>query len=236
MLVALQVGKTDVERRSLGFIRAAFGSSIRTFQMARAEYHPHATMREARSLYFQVNKFGDSGGYDDPWVDFKLGPIPMPFPNTPGRVRAVRYHDLHHVLTGYDTDIAGEFEISAWEIAAGCKGFVAAWQLNLGGMVGGLLVAPRRTLRAFLRGRHSRTLYGDDLEALLQSRVGELRARTGVDTLTPSPRLADVVLFGLSLAAGLVVGLIGFALTLVFLPLGLATFAWRRSSPRSRRG
>jgi hypothetical protein len=200
--------------------------------MAKANYDPASTMRDARTLYFQVNGFGESGGYDDPWVDFKLGPLPMPFPNTPGRVRAVRYHDLHHVLTGYDTDIVGEFEISAWEIAAGCKGFVAAWQLNLGGMFGGLLVAPRRTLRAFLRGRHSRTLYGDDLEALLQSHVGELRARMGVDRPTRSPGVADVVLFGVSLAAGLVVGVIGFAFTLVFLPLGLATFAWRRAKAR----
>jgi hypothetical protein len=200
--------------------------------MAKALYDPASTMREARTLYFQVNGFGDNGGYDDPWVDFKLGPIPMPFPNTPARVRAVRYHDLHHVLTGYDTDIIGEFEISAWEVAAGCKGFVAAWQLNLGGMFGGLLVAPRRTLRAFLRGRHSRTVYGEDLEALLQSNVGELRARTGVDAKAPAAGIADVLLFVLSLAAGLVVGLMGFALTLVFLPLGLATFAWRRAKAR----
>jgi len=200
--------------------------------MALAQYDPQTTMREARGVYFEVNGFGDSGGYDDPWVDFKLGPVPMPFPNTPGRVRAVRYHDLHHVLTGYDTDIVGEFEISAWEIAAGCKGFVAAWQLNLGGMFGGLLIAPRRTLRAFLRGRHSRTLYGDDLEALLAARVGELRARMGVDAKAPPLGFGDAVLFALSLASGLIVGLIGFAFTLLFLPVGLATFAWRRAKAR----
>lgn len=204
--------------------------------MALASYDPEATMREARTVYFQVNGFGESGGYDDPWVDFKLGPIPMPFPNTPARVRAVRYHDLHHVLTGYDTDIVGEFEISAWEIAAGCKGFVAAWQLNLGGMFGGLLIAPRRTLRAFLRGRHSRTLYGDELEALLQSRVGELRARVGVDAPTPPLGFVDALLFAASLAAGLVIGLLGFAFTLLFLPLGLATFAWRRAKARRAAG
>ena len=203
--------------------------------MALADYDPHSTMRDARGLYFQVNGFGDSGGYDDAWVDFKLGPIPMPFPNSPGRVRAVRYHDLHHVLTGYDTDIVGEFEISAWEIAAGCRGFIAAWQLNLGGMFGGLLIAPRRTLRAFLRGRHSRSLYGDDLDGLLDSRVSELRARMGVDVSTPPLGVADALLFGASLSAGLVVGLVGFAFTLLFLPLGLATFAWRRAKKGRQR-
>jgi hypothetical protein len=200
--------------------------------MASLDYDPLGTMRDARAQYFKVNNFGDSGGYDDAWVDFKLGPIPMPFPNTPSRVRAVRYHDLHHVLTGYDTNIVGEFEISAWEIAAGCKGFIAAWQLNLGGMFGGLVVAPRRTLRAFLRGRHSRTLYGDDMDALLDSRVGELRARMGVDAKAPPLDVVSALLFGLALALGLVVGLVGLVFTLVFLPFGLATFAWRRVKAR----
>jgi hypothetical protein len=189
-------------------------------------------MREARALYFEVNRFGESGGYDDNWVDFKLGPVPMPFPNTPARVRAVRYHDLHHVLTGYDTNFVGELEISAWEIAAGCRGYVAAWQLNLGGMFAGLLVAPRRTLRAFLRGRHSRTLYGEDLEALLESRVAELRLRTGVDRVTPPLTFSSALLFGAALLAGLVVGLLGFAFMLFFLPLGLVTFALRRARQR----
>src|SRR5262245_11460181 len=107
-------------------------------------YPETMTMREARRVYFDANGFGETGGYDDAWVDFKLGPIPMPFPNTKSRLEAVRYHDLHHLLTGYDTDIIGEFEIAAWEIAAGCKGFPAAWVLNLSAMAGGLFLSPRR--------------------------------------------------------------------------------------------
>src|SRR5436190_5780545 len=105
-------------------------------------YDEESTMREARRRYFEVNKFVPNGGYDDAWVDFKLGPLPFPFPNPPSRVKAVKYHDLHHVLTGYDTDIVGEFEISAWEIAAGCRSFAAAWVVNLGGMAGGILRSP----------------------------------------------------------------------------------------------
>jgi len=201
--------------------------------MAIVDYRSEETMREARERYFHVNGFGDNGGYDDAWVDFKLGPIPMPFPNTPARVRAVRYHDLHHVLTGYDTDIVGEFEISAWEIAAGCRGYLAAWQLNLGGMVGGMLTAPRRTWRAFLRGRRSSTLYDGDVESLLSERVADLRARTGVDAPMLRASAGDVLSFGLALAAGLVIGLITLALVLVVLPLGFATFAWRRAKARA---
>src|SRR5262245_55376361 len=107
---------------------------------------PALTMRAARARYFAENGFGDDGGYASDWVDLKLGPIPFPIPNTPARKRAVAYHDLHHVLTGYKTDFLGELEISAWEIGGGCKGFLAAWQLNLGGMGAGLFLMPKKSL------------------------------------------------------------------------------------------
>jgi len=196
--------------------------------MTLVAYAPEQTLRAARARYFEVNHFGEDGGYGDKWVDFKLGPLPLPFPNTAARVRAVRYHDLHHVLTGYDTDTIGEFEISAWEIAAGCKGYVAAWQLNLGGMFAGCLSAPRRTVRAFVRGRASRTLYDEPFEALLEETVAAVRARTGVELPARPARFMDGVLFGLALLAGALSALVTLPLVLVFLPLGLATFAYRR--------
>ncbi|HEY1086681.1 MAG TPA: hypothetical protein VGE37_03265, partial [Archangium sp.] len=87
------------------------------------------TMREAVRRYFDENGFGIDGGYGATWVDFKLGPVPFPLPNTEGRKRAVKFHDLNHVLTGYRTDTLGEFEISAWEAGAGCRDFWAAWAL-----------------------------------------------------------------------------------------------------------
>jgi len=194
-----------------------------------ASYPEGITMREARKIYFEANGFGETGGYEDAWVDFKLGPIPMPFPNTKGRLRAVRYHDLHHLLTSYDTDIVGEFEISAWEIAAGCKGFLAAWALNLGGMAGGLFRAPRRVFAAFVRGRRQRTTYGEDLDSVLDMTVGEARKRFTMRAGEPSrATLSDVVLFALATLAGLVVGALLFALVLPLVPFGLIAHAMRR--------
>ena len=99
-------------------------------------------------------------------------------------------------------------------------------------MFAGLLVAPRRTLRAFLRGRHSRSLYGEDLEVLLDSKVAELRSRMGVDQPLPSLTLANALLFAVAELAGLVIGLLGFVFVLIFLPLGLLTFAMRRARQR----
>ncbi|PYS76753.1 MAG: hypothetical protein DMF66_12990 [Acidobacteria bacterium] len=64
----------------------------------------------------------EDGGYSDAWVKLKLWRMPIWFPNTEGRRRAVRFHDVHHVLTEYPTTWRGEFEIAAWEIATGIGG------------------------------------------------------------------------------------------------------------------
>jgi hypothetical protein len=44
----------------------------------RTHYEANLTMKEALAQYFQANNFGEDGGYHDVWVNFKLGPIPMP--------------------------------------------------------------------------------------------------------------------------------------------------------------
>lgn len=184
-------------------------------------YDPNIEMKQALSIYFEKNAFGPDGGYNDAWVDFKLGPIPFPFPNTKARVRAVRYHDLHHILTGYDTNYAGELEISGWEIGAGCKDFAAAWVLNLAGMAGGLFRAPVRTFRAFVRGRHNESLYGLPFEELMGLSVGEARRRARTAEPLPAARVADVLLFTIWCTFGLVVGLALLPIGIALLPFGL---------------
>lgn len=189
-------------------------------------YPAEMTLREARARYFQDNKFGDDGGYNDAWVDFKLGPIPMPFPNTQGRLKAVRVHDLHHILTGYATDTLGEFEISAWELGAGCKNFWAAWQLNLGGMAAGVAVSPGRIYRAFVRGLASRSLYGEDIEAQLDREVGEVKAeRLPADE--PRGGAREAALFAVTAAAGAATALLLMAVILPLVPVGLLLAATR---------
>ena len=197
-----------------------------------ASYPDDMTMRAARERYFDVNGFGKDGGYDDAWVDFKLGPIPLPFPNTAGRIEAVKFHDLHHVLTGYATNATGEFEISAWEIGAGCTSIPAAWVINMSGLASGTLSAPRRMFAAFVRGRRSRTLYGEAFEPLLDAKVGDLRARF-VDSeeraasATSATSAGDVVRFvGTALLAG-IVGLAFAAVTMPLVPVGLVA-SWLR--------
>src|SRR5215831_15854810 len=141
-----------------------------------AHYAAELNMRDARQHYFTVNNF-NNGGYEDRWVIlYRVGPIPLGFPNTKGRVRAVKLHDLHHVLTEYDTTWTGEAEIGGWEIASGCADHYAAWVLNMGAFAIGLFIAPVAVYKAFIRGRHSKNLYKltfDD--ALLEREVGTFR-------------------------------------------------------------
>jgi hypothetical protein len=153
-------------------------------------------LRDARRVYFDANGFGADGGYAKRWVKVKLGPLPLWFPNSEARVRAVRYHDLHHVVTGYDTDWTGEGEIAAWEIASSCRGFVAAWWLNLSAMAIGLAIAPARILRAFVRGRHTQNLYAERFDdALLATPVGALRKRLELASPAPVATAGDRVAF-----------------------------------------
>src|SRR6266850_2081776 len=115
------------------------------------DYDAALSLREARGRDFAANGLG-AGGYEESWVRFAVGPVRFAIPNTAGRVRAVRYHDLHHVVTGYATDWTGEGEIGAWEIASGCRDLIAAWVLNLYAMWIGLWISPRAMWQAFARG------------------------------------------------------------------------------------
>ena len=141
------------------------------------KYEDVLSLREARSRFFAKNGFSEDQ-YGDRIVKLMFGPCPFWFPNTRSRQRAVRLHDLHHVLTEYGTSWTGEAEISAWELASGCRDYAAAWVLNGLGLLMGLAIAPRRTVLAFLRGRRTRNLYGNEVsDALLDERVGVLRER-----------------------------------------------------------
>jgi hypothetical protein len=141
------------------------------------------TVRDARADYFRRAGFPPDGGDAQRWVVLRIGSLPIfAFPNSAARRRSVKLHDIHHVLTGYDTSWTGESEIAAWEIGSGCRRHWVAWVLNLAGMAMGFVIAPKRMWRAFVRGRSSGNLYGSATldESLLDRTVGELRAEIGI--------------------------------------------------------
>jgi len=192
-------------------------------------YDDALAVRDARARYFRDNGFGDDGGYGAKWVKIALGPVPAFVPNSAARVRAVRLHDLHHVATDYDTDLAGEAEIAAWEIASGCGGYVAAWILNLYALAIGLVVAPGRTWRAFVRGRRSGNLYRLGWrDEVLEDRVGTLRSKLGLESAAQLEwTLRDRIEYAAWVGAALALALATLALLAAPFVLGArALIAW----------
>lgn len=166
------------------------------------------SLREARQRYFERSGLPADGGYDARWVRAPIGPIPFAYPNTAGRRRLAPAHDLHHVLTGYATDLTGEGELGAFEIGAGVRDRTAL-QLELRVLGFALAFAPRRLFRAFVRGRRSHHLLERPCtdEAFLRRSVGALRAELGLDRpaiATPADRRAFAGWAGL--AVGVVWG------------------------------
>ena len=96
-----------------------------------AGYDDSLKINEALQIYFDRYHF-KNGGYDLKWFTIKMGPVYLPLPNFKSRVDAVKIHDIHHLVTGYEANMKGEVEIGAWEIASGCERYTAAWLLNFG--------------------------------------------------------------------------------------------------------
>jgi hypothetical protein len=186
-----------------------------------ALYNADSNLRAARERYFEINNF-EGGGYEEGWVKMKAGPVPIWFPNTVARVKAVKFHDLHHVLTEYPTTWRGEAEIGAWEVATGCAGHYQAWLLNLLAFAIGLAINPRGVYRAFMRGRHTRNLYRTTYsDELLARTVGEMRRELDLDkeSFEPSPADRKAFVFW-SLAS-----VVAYAATWIVTLLPLATLA-----------
>lgn len=141
---------------------------------------PNSSVREGRDAYLSANEF-DTAGYTAPTFALPVLGREVHLPNPPTRQRAMARHDLHHALTGYGTDYAGEAEIGAWELRAGCN-TAFLWLINLAAVAIGLVIAPRRVARAFRSAAGHRSLYRDPrpLEALLELKLGDLREELGI--------------------------------------------------------
>ena len=146
-------------------------------------YAAHWTVRQARDAYLAENGF-TVGAYDLPTTDVKLWKLTFRFPNTARHRWALKRHDLHHVATGYGTDLRGEYEISAWEARLGLRHLgLYVGSIVATGALGGVLLCPRRFLAAWRAGGRSHTSLftpAHDYDELLDLTVGELRQRLGL--------------------------------------------------------
>src|SRR6185503_1211203 len=114
--------------------------------------------------------FGGAVGARTLTVPVYTGCMLVPLPNIETRRRFLKYHDLHHLVTGYSVGRIGEGEVSAWELGTG-SAFVSPTLgvMNLIALSTGLVLEPKRMWRAFRRGCSSRNLYPAAERAKLDS-------------------------------------------------------------------
>jgi hypothetical protein len=159
-----------------------------------------ATMniRDARDHYLAENGFSLET-YEERWADFWLFGLRLKIPNLPSRRRLLRMHDLHHVATGFGTDLVGEAEVSVWELRRGYRGLglYCGFIVSLGAALG--LLAPVRALAAWRAPGASPvrpSLYATErsYDELLTLSVGELRRELGLpeEGLAERPRALHV--------------------------------------------
>ncbi len=131
--------------------------------------------REALIQYFADQGIGNPDEwYQDNW--YRIGKLPV-YPMW-GLKDSLILHDIHHLVTGYDTSPRGELELAGWELGSGgCAQHKLFWVDRLFFALLGLILAPAATWKAFRRGWKQRNLYRLEAEKALAMDVAELRRR-----------------------------------------------------------
>ena len=155
---------------------------------------------EYLDAFYQKYNLGDNGGQHLPYVIIEFFKyFKVYIPNWDERRKAVLRHDIHHLLTGYESVLLGEFEIAGWEIGSGCMNYWAAYLLNSGGLLAGMIVYPRPTFRAFVLGCRTSNLYQHNLsdEELRNSSIRDLKNLIGLRSSVNSmdPNFSEVAMF-----------------------------------------
>ncbi len=151
------------------------------------------TVAEGLAAFFAENGY-DAAQYELDRTPAKLLGVRFSVPNPPQHRWAIIRHDLHHVATGYGTDLAGEAQLGAWELRRGV-GVLGVYVASIvtSAALSGVVVAPRRTLAAWRgSGRHPSLFHlrGREYDDLLRLTIGELRALLAIapEGLATGPR------------------------------------------------
>lgn len=156
------------------------------------EVDPNASLKEAITQFYRRHGFPNDGGVGAKrWSPVGCRDLKVYLPNFEWRRRALPLHDIHHVLTGYPFHPTGEFEMAAWEFAAGRYPNPLSTLFCLPLVSLGAFTIPKRSFSAFVRGKRSRTLYrGYSYSQLLERTVAEVRAEILPSSpIVPTPRL-----------------------------------------------
>jgi hypothetical protein len=140
-----------------------------------------ATLQDELDAFYKRSGFGDVPGARPRTVRVYTGCLLVPMPNIEARRRFLKYHDLHHLVTGFSIGRIGEGQVSAWELGSG-SAFVSPMLgvMNLIALSTGLVLDRKRMWRAFRLGCNSRNLYSaairTDVDAGRWADVAALRS------------------------------------------------------------
>ncbi|HSA56612.1 MAG TPA: hypothetical protein VLE53_12965 [Gemmatimonadaceae bacterium] len=192
------------------------------------------TVGDALTRHYAAHGLPADGGESAPWFRVRIGPVGVRLPNPPARQRAVFFHDVNHVLTGYDTTFSrGEMVIAGFEVGNGCGAYWIAWYINLGMFALGLIVCPREMFRAFVRGRRAASIYRrrEDRTALAAMPVDRLREALGLDAEPGAPTPGDRARFLAWSVAAVVVLLVPLLAVAAGIRASAALFGGLSGSP-----
>lgn len=117
------------------------------------------TTKEALLGFYQFHKLNLSEDFKSHCVRVYIGCLLAPVPNVNARKKYLKFHDLHHIMTGYGIGKIGESEVSAWELGSrSCKKPLISI-MNLFALSTGYILSPGRVTKAFFRGCKSKNLY-----------------------------------------------------------------------------
>ena len=113
---------------------------------------PSNTVHEALTHFYKITYLEPNFKNKKLLVKAKIGKLPIYMPNF-SLLENIYLHDINHMITKYPLTWKGEFELSAWEVAAGgWKKNYIAWYLCLMGLAFGAFTFPRAIWAAFKRG------------------------------------------------------------------------------------
>jgi hypothetical protein len=111
------------------------------------------TIKKELDSYWLANGLPKDGGASETFNEAKIGKISFKYPNLDGK--ALILHDLNHLITGYATNWIGECQVSAWELASGGRiGYPKTWIYPISLVFLGIIICPKKTVKAFIRGRN----------------------------------------------------------------------------------
>lgn len=161
------------------------------------------TPAEILPIFYEKNNLGMDGGNSSPVVRIDINKqFHFFIPNYDARRKAVLWHDIHHLVTGYSAaTFIGECEISAWEIASGCGKYWAAFIIDTSGVAMGVFMNPRKIIQAYARGRRSFNFYHDAFtkEEVMHRSIAELREALALDINPKETKASLADLFHLAM-------------------------------------